>query len=234
MRNEGWMRQSYDKPVPATLPATRSLTNSFSCLWVYWQPDPSAPDPDRPGLKHKVWMEMPVKGHEPCLCGSGYPFRQCCRRLPYIPTICPNPGLQGYSVLRHHSATFHVPDGAMLRQHLHDDMRLQCVEDTPTRTFWLVWGVPARESRYGIICFGDIELREEHTLLITALSPLRMHWILTFLADVLPLDRDNATMITGPIQWIDKRTGLPAPEDVSLLLDAPSSAAGKPARRPKK
>lgn len=225
------MRQSYDKPVPN---APRSLTSSFLCLWVYWQPDPSAPSPNEPGIKHKVWAQIPVKGHEPCLCGSGTLFRQCCRKQPYVPLICPNPAMQGYSVLRQHTASFNLPHGSAIRQYLHDDMRLQCAEDTPARSFWMVWGTPARESRYGIISFGDIELRDQHTLAITALSPLRLQWIFTILADVLPPGVASPTVTTGPIQWIDKQTGLPVDWDKTIPPSLPSPATPKPTRRPKK
>jgi hypothetical protein len=162
-------------------------------------------------------METPIKGHEPCLCGSGQLFRQCCRQQPFIPTICPDPGLQGYSILRYHTASFSIPDGNALRQRLHDDMRLHCVEDTPARTFWLVWGAPALENRYGIICFGDLELRDQHTLIVTALSPVRLRWILTILEQTLPPGVASPTLTISSIQWIERRTGLPVDQAGSLL-----------------
>ena len=61
---------------------------------------------------------------------------------------------------------------------LHDDVRLYCVEDTPHRVFWIYWGDPALDVRYGTLCFGDFELQENHTLMITALSDARMEVLL--------------------------------------------------------
>ncbi len=61
---------------------------------------------------------------------------------------------------------------------LHDDVRLYCVEDTPDRVFWVYWGDPALDVPYGTLCFGDFELQENDTLLITALSDIRMEVLL--------------------------------------------------------
>ena len=87
-----------------------------------------------------------------------------------------------------------------------DDARLHCVEDTPERSFWIYWGEPARESRYGIVCFGDFELRQLHTLIVTAMSDLRMRML-------LDLVRGTGVTLPAPriqrnrVQVMDKRTG---------------------------
>ncbi|TMC14245.1 MAG: hypothetical protein E6J33_12060, partial [Chloroflexi bacterium] len=61
---------------------------------------------------------------------------------------------------------------------LNDDERLYGVEDRPQRAFWIYWGDPALDAIYGTVCFGDFELQENHTLLITALSDTRMEVLL--------------------------------------------------------
>jgi hypothetical protein len=228
------MRQSYETPVPQPIPASQDTTDKFVCHWVYWQPDPAAPNPEMPGLKQHVWMDIPVKPNDPCLCGSGLAYRQCCRRLPYYPLICANPSLQGYSLLQRHIATFVAKDRESIRASLLYDIRLQCVEDTPARTFWIAWGTPARETRYGIVCFGDIELRDNHTLTLTALSPLRMRWLLTIVAeDILPWV-SHPTISADPLRGVDKQTG----EHIFLDATAPQApkiqAKKTPAKRRKK
>ena len=64
---------------------------------------------------------------------------------------------------------------------LQNDERLYCVEDTPDHAFWVYWGEPALDVPYGTLCFGDFELQENHTLLITALSDARMEVLLDLL-----------------------------------------------------
>ena len=61
---------------------------------------------------------------------------------------------------------------------MQDDERLYCVEDTPHRAFWTYWGNPAFDILQGTRCFGDIELLEGRTLLISALSDARMEVLL--------------------------------------------------------
>jgi hypothetical protein len=61
---------------------------------------------------------------------------------------------------------------------LQDDERLYCTEDTPQRAFWTYWGNPAFDIPQGTLCFGDIELLESQTLLITAQSDARMEVLL--------------------------------------------------------
>ena len=80
--------------------------------------------------------------------------------------------------MRSQSARFtNIPADAVY-DFLLDDERLYCVEDTPHRVFWVYWGDPALDVRYGTLCFGDFELQENHTLLITALSDARMEVLL--------------------------------------------------------
>ena len=88
----------------------------------------------------------------------------------------PNSGaMQGYSLLRSQSARFtNIPADAVYA-FLQDDERLYAVEDTrQIARFGSNWGDPALDVPYGTLCFGDFELPENHTLLITALSDARM------------------------------------------------------------
>ena len=89
------------------------------------------------------------------------------------------------------------------------------MEATPARSFWVYWGEPALQSRYGIICFGDFELRERRTLIVTAMSDRRMRTLLGVLRDTgvsLPAPR----MSYDRVQVIEKSTGkvelLPPPK----------------------
>ena len=143
-----------------------------------WRPRPGDPDPERPGEKVAMIIYHPTGAQELCPCGSGKRFGSCCSQLPYWRPVCPNPGKQGYSLVRGQSARFtNVPADAVYA-FLQDDERLYCTEDTPQRTFWTYWGNPAFDIPQGTLCFGDIELLESQTLLITALSDARMEMLL--------------------------------------------------------
>ena len=85
---------------------------------------------------------------------------------------------------------------------LQDDERLYCVEDTPHRSFWIYWGDPAFETPpYGMLCFGDLELQEPHSLLVTALSDTRMEVLLDLLH---PLELGTPQMQLDPFQYPEK------------------------------
>lgn len=198
------MGQNYTIP---TLPDARpdlDMNGGFLCFWTYWQPDPAAPDPEMPGLKQQMVTYLPVASAEDCLCGSGKSYARCCKALPYWQPVCPNPGLQGYGLLAPQSATFRAVDGSAIHERLMDDLRLFCVEDAPDRAFWTLWGEPALESEYGIICFGDIELQHRQTLIASALSTARMTVLLDLLAEVGRLP--GPTVKHDPIHVFDKRT----------------------------
>jgi hypothetical protein len=209
------MRDSYDTPVLASPSTAMDFNGGFLCQWVYWRPNPGDPDPDMPGLKQKITMYMPVEPEAACLCGSGKSYGACCRLRRYWYPICPNPLRQGYSFLVPQQAIFPGVDGRAIAQALWDDVRLHDVEATPARSFWVYWGEPALQSRYGIICFGDFELRERRTLIVTAMSDRRMRTLLGVLRDTgitLPAPR----MSYDRVQVIEKSTGkielLPPPK----------------------
>ena len=143
-----------------------------------WRPRPGDPHPEQPGERVAIMIYRPTDAEEFCPCGSGKRFGTCCQPLPYWRPVCPNPGMQGYSLMHPQSARFtNIPADAV-HGFLHDDERLYCVEDAPHRAFWTYWGNPAFDIPQGTRCFGDIELLEGRTLLISALSDARMEMLL--------------------------------------------------------
>src|SRR5947209_19951526 len=82
--------------------------------------------------------------------------------------------MQGYSLMHSQSARFTDIPADAVYDFLQDDVRLYCVEDTPHRVFWIFWGDPALDVRYGTLFFGDFELEDNHTLMITALRDALM------------------------------------------------------------
>lgn len=157
---------------------------------------------------------LPTAPQDHCLCGSGQSHAACCRPKPYWYPICPNPGWDGtnFSLMSYESATFHGVNGPALRKRLMEDARLHCAEDRHRRSFWTYWGDPALKASLGIMCFGDFELMSKNpssqhcTLLVTALSELRLRLLLDFLqetaADLLKTPR----LKTDPVTVFDKRT----------------------------
>lgn len=188
-----------DYALPTLTNAQVDMNSGFLCFWTYWQPDPSASDPDMPGVKQQVCMYHSVASTDSCLCGSGKSYGQCCQRLPYWQLACANPGLDGYSLLAPQSATFSGVDSAAIYDRLMEDRRLNCVEDSQDRVFWNLWGEPALESKYGIICFGDIELHHRG-LSTTAMSAPRMEVLLDL------LDLGSPTVEHDSIPVFDKQT----------------------------
>ncbi len=156
-------------------------------LTTYWRPQAGDPHPEQPGEKLSILSYLPTEAQELCLCGSGQTFGDCCQPLPYWRPVCPNPGMQGYSLVRPQAARFTPIATQMAYAFLQDDVRLYCVGDTPQRAFWIYWGDPAYDTPpYGMVCFGDLELQEPHTLLVTALSDRRMEVLLDLLRPFKP------------------------------------------------
>ncbi len=88
---------------------------------------------------------------------------------------------------------------------LMDEERLYCIENTLKRAFWLYWGTPALQATYGMCCFGDIELIDARTLVVTAMSDHRMQ-VLRDLLDNLVGDRlGNPRIERDPVKRIPKR-----------------------------
>jgi hypothetical protein len=150
----------------------------FLCMTTHWRPNPNDADPDMPGQKMKMTSFIPAWPTEDCLCSSGKSYRACCQRRRVWHPICPNPDMQGYRLMVPQMATFNNVDGLALRERLMADVRLRCVDESETSSFWLFWGDPPVEDQYGILCFGDIELKRNRTLLVSAMSDLRMRLLL--------------------------------------------------------
>lgn len=149
-----------------------------------WKPNPADPDPEMPGLKQSMIFYQAVGLKDKCLCGSGQPYEICCRPKRDWQPVCYNPGAEGYSLLLPQEVLFTQVDGPVLRERLDADSRLACVEDTSKTGFWILWGDPALETEFGIMCFGDLELKPDGSLLVTAMSDLRMQTLLDLLQEV--------------------------------------------------
>lgn len=176
----------------------------FLGMTMHWRPNPEDPDPDMPGQKLSMSSYIPVLPEEECLCGSGKQYHACCQRRRSWRPVCPNPGMQGYSLLAPQSATFHNIHGPTLRERLMADARLRCVDESPDRNFWIFWGHPPVEDQYGILCFGDLELKENRTLLVTAMSDLRMHVLLDLLQEIAGDCLGTPQLSQDPVPVIEK------------------------------
>jgi hypothetical protein len=169
---------------------------------TYWRPREGDSDPEHPGEKISMVSYLPKDAKDLCPCGSGKSFGACCRPLPYWRVVCPNPGMEGFSLMRPQTARFMDIPADEVYAFLNDDERLYGVEDRPQRAFWIYWGDPALDAIYGTVCFGDFELQEKHTLLITALSDTRMEVLLDL---VRPLNLSTPQMKLEPFTRVEKQ-----------------------------
>ena len=168
---------------------------------TYWRPRSGDPNPEHPGEKLYILSYLPTDADDLCPCGSGKPFGACCQPLPYWRIVCPNPGMQGFSLMHRQVAHFKNISTDFVHDFLQDDERLYCVEDTPRRSFWIFWGDPALDAIYGTLCFGDFELQKSRTLVITALSDVRTEVLLELLH---PLELGTPRMQLDPFQRLKK------------------------------
>jgi hypothetical protein len=182
----------------------RSLDPNGGVLVIttYWRPRSGDPNPERPGEKRSALSYLPTDADEFCPCGSGNSFGACCQPLPYWQPVCPNPDMQGYSLVHPQSARFtHIP-ADVVYAFLQANERLYCVEDTQQRTFWIYWGDPAFDTPpYGTLCFGDLELQRDNTLLVSGLSTARMEVLLDLLH---PLKLSSPQMQQDPFPHPEK------------------------------
>jgi hypothetical protein len=181
----------------------------FLCMSVHWRPVPDAPDSEIPGEKLSMSSYIPVHPAEECLCGSGKRYGDCCQLRPLWHPICPNPGGpdKGFSLTRPQTARFRNVDGDALCERLMADRQLHCTDDSPASRFWLYWGDPPIEEQYGILCFGDVELKGNRTLVVTAMSELRMQVLLALLRDIAGDLLEEPRITYDDIPMIDKQTG---------------------------
>ncbi|MBL7183713.1 MAG: hypothetical protein ISS50_04600 [Anaerolineae bacterium] len=87
------------------------------------------------------------------------------------------------------------------------DWRLRCTDTSQASAFWVFHGHPAVEEQYGILCFGDVELKHNRTLLVTGMSDLRMQTLLALLQEIADDCLAEPCMSQDPILVIDKKTG---------------------------
>jgi len=168
---------------------------------TYWRPQSGAQNPEQPGEKASVLSYLPMKAKEQCPCGSGNVFEACCQPLPYWKPLCPNPGMQGYSVFSPQSATFPKISRNRVYPFLQEDIQLYCVEDTPQRAFWVYWGDPALDAPpFGTLCFGDFELTK-HALVVSVLSDIRMNTLLDL---IRPLNLGTPQLCRDPLPFPEK------------------------------
>lgn len=185
-------------------PSKLDTNSGFLCLSTHWMPDPNASNPNMPGQKLVMSSYIPMRADDICLCGSGKTFDACCRHKRYWHPVCPNPNGKGYSLLASQTAKFHPVNGTNLREQLMEDTRLYCVEDHIKKSFWIYWGDPALKDQYGINCFGDIELKQNRTLLVTAMSDLRMQLLLNMLKELAGEKLGTPIITHNQMQTIDK------------------------------
>jgi hypothetical protein len=168
---------------------------------TYWRPAQGAPDPDHPGEKVNMVSYLPVAPKQDCPCGSGNLFQACCQPRPSWHPVCFNLGMQGYRPMEPQVARFsNVPSDAVY-DFLQNDDQFYCVEDNKPHAFWILWGEPALQTPYGILCFGDLELQEDRTLLVTALSQKRMDTLLDLLQ---PLNLGTPQIQHDPVPHLEK------------------------------
>jgi hypothetical protein len=182
----------------------RSLDPSAGVLVIttYWRPRAGDPNPEQPGEKLSILSYLPTDADELCPCGSGNSYGACCQLLPYWRPVCPNPGMQGYSLVHTQSAHFTTISADAVYAFLQDDERLYCIENTPQRAFWTYWGDPAFDTPpFGTLCFGDLELQGNDTLLVSGLSDTRMEVLLDLLH---PLKLSALKMRLDPFPRLEK------------------------------
>ena len=186
----------------------------FLCMSMHWRPDPEAVDPEMPGEKLSMSSYIPVLPGEKCLCGSGKRYRDCCQLERLWHPVSPNPGgpASGFSLNRPQTARFRDVDGGAIRERLMADARLHCVEASQASSFWILFGDPPLEEGYGILCFGDIELKHNRTLVVSAMRDLRMQTLLALLGQV------SVDLLGEPSLTYDK----------PLTIDKGASKARKP------
>jgi len=189
-------------------PARINVNGGYLCLWSHWKPDPALPDPDMPGTQEDLLTYMPQTIEDLCLCGSGKPFGDCCKQEQYWWPLCPDPELEGYSLLAPQTLTFRKIDGVALRKRLMDDDRLNCTEDGEKQAVWSYWGDTFLETPgYGTIGFAELELKNKHTLLVTVASDQRRQILLAFLKEVAGDLLGNPEHKYLSIEVFDKRMG---------------------------
>lgn len=179
----------------------------FLCMTSHWRPDPDADDPERPGQKLTMNSYIPLHPSEDCLCGSGKRYGKCCQPKRLWHPVCPNPDGEKYRLIQPQTAKFHSINGEKIREHLMANPRLRCTDTSQDSAFWILHGHPPIEDQYGFLCFGDFELKHNRTLLVSAMSDLRMEILLDLLLENAPIGLGKPRISRGSVYVIDKNTG---------------------------
>ncbi len=192
---------------PGTYQGQVDPETGYLCLVTYWHPGAEGA---LPGDKLSTSSYLSATPTQLCLCGSGKTFAQCCQRQRFWHPLCPNPGIPGeagYSLVAPQKATFHRVAGDAIRATLNADGRFQVTEDTAARGFWIYQGYPQIETPYGYLCFGDLELLQGRTLVVTAMSDLRMQTMVDVLRELFGDTLGQPRITYDPVYGIDKRSG---------------------------
>jgi hypothetical protein len=98
-------------------------------------------------------------------------------------------------------------DGDAIHERLMADRRLRCTDASQASAFWIFFGDPPVEEEYGILCFGDIELKRNHTLLVSTMSDLRMQTLLALLQEIAGDLLSEPRITYDAVLVINKETG---------------------------
>lgn len=141
------------------------------------------------------------------MCGSVRSYADCCRRKHLWHPVCPNLGAEGYSLTKPQSLTFHNVDGDVVHQRLMADPQVRCTDTRQDDAFWVFHGDLPVEEQYGILCFSDLELKYNRTLIVSAMSEPRVQALLAFLQEINGEFLGKPHIRQDPVCLIDTRTG---------------------------
>jgi hypothetical protein len=193
----------------------------YSVYVSYWQPDPGATNPEMPGRKAIMTMLIPAKSGMTCVCASGKTFESCCSQRSYWIPVCVNPDHEGYNKVEIHSAVYSSIDVFLSRSALAQDRRFRCVDDSDANPHWLFHNdSPKRFTEYGEINLGDIELKPDGRLLVTAMSRARM----SALREIL---EGPALGLPRPVLTVEAIRRVPKPLSLGDMLPGIKKASMK-------
>lgn len=148
---------------------------------VYWRPKANADEFDA-GEKVHMSVFLPHKASDLCPCGSTKRFVDCCSHKPRWNMLVPNPALKGYDVMRPASVTYVISDMELVVERLQTDPRFKMVDrESP---HWLFLDSPPRISKYGMVNFGDVDIKEAGRLRLETMSARRMQYLREIVEDM--------------------------------------------------
>ncbi len=160
----------------ADLEAARQIDphTGVMSMTMYWRPKANAEGFDS-GEKVHVSIFLPRKAGDLCPCGSTKRFKDCCSRKPKWDVLVPNPGLDGYDLMRPISMTYVISDRDLVVERLQADPRFRLVDHEEPH--WLFLDVPPQIHKYGIVSFGDVDIKEAQCLRLETMSGTRMEYL---------------------------------------------------------